>query len=127
VFTLQRYDRGDLGFEGGLRLDTRTLETADDERDFTNLSASAGVFARPSEGVFLGLSLSRNERAPTEAELFSFGEHAATRAFEIGDAELDSEVAYSLERGALRRGGSRRRAPVPAATMASSTCAPRGG
>jgi iron complex outermembrane receptor protein len=100
VFTLQRYDRGDLGFEGGLRLDTRTLETADDERDFTNLSASAGVFARPSEGVFLGLSLSRNERAPTEAELFSFGEHAATRAFEIGDAELDSEVSYSLEAAA---------------------------
>jgi iron complex outermembrane receptor protein len=100
VFTVQRWDRGDLGFEGGLRLDRRTLESEAGERDFTNLSASAGVFARPQEGVFLGLNLSRNERAPTEAELFAFGEHAATRAFEIGDADLDSEVAYSAEAAA---------------------------
>jgi iron complex outermembrane receptor protein len=97
IFTLQRVDRGGYGFEGGLRLDRRTLETDFDAREFTNLSASAGVFARPSEGVFLGVSLSRNERAPVEAELFAFGEHAATRAFEIGDAGLDSEVAYSVE------------------------------
>jgi iron complex outermembrane receptor protein len=97
IFTLQRVDRDRYGFEGGLRLDRRTLETDFDQRDFTNLSASAGVFARPQEGVFLGLSLSRNERAPVEAELFAFGEHAATRAFEIGDADLDSEVAYSVE------------------------------
>ena len=105
VFTLQRVDRDRYGFEGGLRLDRRSLQTDFEERDFTNLSASAGVFARPSEGVFLGLSLSRNERAPVEAELFAFGEHAATRAFEIGDADLDSEVAYSLEAtGHLERG-----------------------
>lgn len=105
VFTVQRWDRGALGFEGGLRLDTRTLETATDERDFTNVSASVGMFTRPREGMFLGVSLSRNERAPTEAELFAFGEHAATRAFEIGDAELDAEVAYSLEAAAHFQSG----------------------
>jgi iron complex outermembrane receptor protein len=48
----------------------------------------------------VGLSVSRNERAPTEAELFAFGEHAATRSFEIGDARLDSEVSYSIEAAA---------------------------
>jgi iron complex outermembrane receptor protein len=52
------------------------------------------------EGAFVGLTLSRNERAPTEAELFALGEHAATQAFEIGDADLDSEVAYSVEAAA---------------------------
>lgn len=97
VFTLQRLDRGSHGFEGGLRLDRRELQSTVGERDFTNVSASGGIFARPAEGAFLGFSLSRNERAPTEAELFAFGEHVATRAFEIGDVDLDSEVAYSFE------------------------------
>jgi len=100
VFTVQRWDSGKLGFEGGLRLDRRTLETDTVKREFTNVSASAGVFTRPNDDSFLGLSLSRNERAPTEAELFAFGEHAATRAFEIGDSELESEVAYSVEAAA---------------------------
>ena len=100
IFTVQRWDRDAWGFEGGLRLDRRELESEVGARDFTNWSASGGVFARPAPGLFMGLSLSRNERAPTEAELFAFGEHAATRAFEIGDIGLDSEVAWSLE-GAL--------------------------
>ena len=97
IFTLQRVDREPVGFEGGLRIDQRRLESQAGTREFTNVSASAGIFTRPREGSFLGLSLSRNQRAPTEAELFAFGEHAATRAFEIGDADLESEIAYSLE------------------------------
>jgi iron complex outermembrane receptor protein len=100
LFTLQRVDRGSYGFEGGVRVDRRTLESDVGDREFTNISASAGVFARPSKGGFVGLSVSRNERAPTEAELFAFGEHAATRSFEIGDARLDSEVSYSIEAAA---------------------------
>ena len=97
VFTVQRWDHDAWGFEGGLRLDRRELSTDAGSRDFTNWSASGGLFARPAEGLFVGLSVSRNERAPTEAELFAFGEHAATRAFEVGDAGLDSEVAWSAD------------------------------
>jgi len=97
IFTLQRLERDPIGFEGGLRLDRRRLESVVGDREFTNLSASVGAFTRPSEGTFLGVSLSRNQRAPTEAELFALGEHAATRAFEIGDADLDAETAYSVE------------------------------
>lgn len=97
AFTVQRVDRDSWGFEGGLRLDRRDLDSLVGQRDFTNFSASAGLFTRPSEGVFLGVSLARNARAPTEAELFAGGPHVATRGFEIGDADLDSEVAYSIE------------------------------
>ncbi len=97
LYTVQRFDRGGLGFEGGLRLDRRSLESAAAERDFTNLSASAGVFVRPSGPLFLGLSLARNERAPSEVELFAGGAHVATGAFEVGDIDLDSEVATSIE------------------------------
>ena len=97
LYTVQRFDRGGLGFEGGLRLDQRSLESVAAERDFTNVSASAGVFFRPSAPLFLGLSVARNERAPSEVELFAEGAHVATGAFEVGDIDLDSEVATSVE------------------------------
>ncbi|MDP2765564.1 MAG: TonB-dependent receptor [Brevundimonas sp.] len=97
LYTVQRFDRGGLGFEGGLRLDNRSLESLAGERDFTNVSASAGAFFRPSAPLFLGLSVARNERAPSEVELFAEGAHIATGAFEVGNIDLDSEVATSIE------------------------------
>jgi iron complex outermembrane receptor protein len=98
AFTLQRVDRGGYGFEGGVRIDRRSLDNVTfGERSFSNVSASAGTFVRPSDQIFAGVNLSRNARAPTEAELFAQGPHIATRAFEIGDQSLDSEVSYSLD------------------------------
>lgn len=97
LYTVQRFDRGGLGFEGGLRFDKRSLESAAGERDFSNVSASAGLFFRPAAPWFLGLSVARNARAPSEVELFAEGPHVATGAFEIGDIDLESEVATSIE------------------------------
>ena len=97
LYTVQRFDRGGLGFEGGLRLDKRSLDSVAGERDFSNVSASAGLFFRPAAPWFLGLSVARNARAPSEVELFSEGAHAATGTFEIGNIDLDSEVATSIE------------------------------
>ena len=97
IFTLQRLDRDKWGLEGGLRVDRRKLDSLRGERNFTNLSGSVGVFARPIEGLFLGLAVSRTSRAPTEEELFSRGAHPATAAFEVGDARLDKEVSYSAD------------------------------
>src|SRR5690606_9425092 len=97
IYTLQRLDRGPFGFEGGLRVDRRELESAFAARDFTNVSASAGVFFRPRRGLYLGLSAARNERAPTEVELFADGPHIATAAYEVGDARFETEVANSIE------------------------------
>ena len=103
VYTVQRYDLGRYGFEGGLRYDRRTLtatpigETAEVEREFDNWSASAAAFVRPQAGLFLGLSLSRTERAPSEVELFADGVHIATAAYETGDVNLDTEKVTTLE------------------------------
>lgn len=103
VYTVQRYDRDHYGFEGGLRYDRRTLsatplgETVGVERKFDNWSASAAAFLRPQAGVFLGLSLSRTERAPSEVELFANGVHIATAAYETGDINLDNEKVTTLE------------------------------
>jgi len=97
VYTVQRFDRGGFGVEGGLRFDNRTLDSVAADRDFDNISASAGVFARPAPGLFVGVSVARNERAPSEVELFAQGAHVATGAFEQGDIDLTSEVATSIE------------------------------
>jgi iron complex outermembrane recepter protein len=103
IYTIQRLDRGPVGFEGGLRLDRRTLTatplgaTTERERAFDSVSASAAVFMRPAPGLFLALSLAHNERAPSEVELFADGVHIATAAYETGDLTLDTETVNTLE------------------------------
>ena len=102
AYTLQRLDMGDQGLgewglEGGLRVDRRELDSVVGQRQFSNVSGSVGAFWKPAESLFLGLSIARNGRAPTEAELFAEGPHIATRAFEVGDAGLTSERVTSIE------------------------------
>jgi iron complex outermembrane receptor protein len=97
IFTLQRFDRDRWGVEGGLRLETRDLDSTVGDRDFTAISGSLGGFIRPADGWFFALSGSRTERAPSQEELFADGPHPATRAYERGDPELESEVSYSLD------------------------------
>jgi iron complex outermembrane receptor protein len=97
AFTQQRVEKAGWGYEGGLRIDYRNLDSLKGEADFTNLSGSVGIFTRPSDAVFFGVALSRNSRAPTEAELYAEGPHVATRGFEIGDPNLEEETAWSVE------------------------------
>ncbi|MES2860341.1 MAG: TonB-dependent receptor [Pseudomonadota bacterium] len=103
VYTVQRLDLGGYGFEGGVRYDRRELSatpiggTTEVDRSFDNWSASGSVFLKPSDGLFLGLSLSRSERGPSEVELFADGVHVATAAYELGDPTLDTEKVLTLE------------------------------
>ena len=113
LYTVQRLDLGAYGFEGGVRYDRRELSatpiggTSEINRQFDNWSASGSVFVKPAQGLFLGLSLSSSERAPSEVELFSDGVHVATAAYELGDPTLNSEKVLTVEgtvhlsRGAL--------------------------
>jgi iron complex outermembrane receptor protein len=106
AFTQQRIERDGYGYEGGLRIDTRELDSLKGKANFTNLSGSVGAFWRPTAESFVGVALTRTSRAPTESELFAEGPHAATRGFEIGDADLKEESATSLE-ATLHYGGER--------------------
>lgn len=103
IYTVQRLDRDGWGLEGGLRYDRRTLAATPlsggdhIEREFGNWSGSAAIFVRPTSQLFLGVSLARNERAPSEVELFADGLHIATAAYETGDPTLDTEKVTTLE------------------------------
>lgn len=81
-----RYDRTSYSPEGGLR-----------PRTFDNVSFSVGSLFRPSEQSTLAVSLARAARNPALEELYFFGEHAGNIAFEIGNDDLESEVAYGLD------------------------------
>ncbi|WP_109261025.1 TonB-dependent receptor [Hyphobacterium indicum] len=97
VFIVERYDAGDWGLEGGLRVETRDVDTAAVSRSFNTASGSAAVFFRPQPDVFLAVTGALSERAPTDVELFANGAHLATQAFEIGDANLSPELATSID------------------------------
>ncbi|MGH0031886.1 MAG: TonB-dependent receptor [Myxococcota bacterium] len=64
---------------------------------FTPLSGSLAVLYHPDEVFTVGLTGSASQRAPSSAELFARGPHEATATFEIGDATLNEETAYTGE------------------------------
>jgi iron complex outermembrane recepter protein len=106
LFIFETWDNDRWGVEGGLRVDQVTLDNAIvGERDFTPVNVSFGAHVHASEALFLGLAVSRTERAPTDVELFADGPHAATRQFEIGDPELSTETGVTVEASARWEAG----------------------
>jgi iron complex outermembrane receptor protein len=100
VFLYEEAPPDPLGLQFGLRYEEQRTETVDPDlpdRDFTTWSAAGGIAYKPSPFWQLSLNLNRSERAPTAEELYSRGPHAATRANEIGDPSLSSEVGTGGE------------------------------
>lgn len=71
------------------------------DESFTPISLSAGVVWDYQPGYNLGFALSRAERAPSSAELLSFGPHIGTRTYEIGalfvPEEHDGETEFEFD------------------------------
>ena len=85
---------------GGIRMESfkRSLETNGSKiKDDTTLSASIGFTHELNEGWNFSSNLNYTERLPDTAELYSYGEHHATHAFEVGDPNLDRESAVGIE------------------------------
>lgn len=76
------------------------------ERDFTPVSGSLGVLYKLPQGMVLSLTGQYAERAPEAQELYSKGIHEATGTFEIGNPDLEIEVAKSVEIGLRRAKGA---------------------
>lgn len=92
------FDRHSI--ELGLRGDQIEVTPDDDaRRRFDTFSASLATRFELGDATHLQVGVDRSERAPTAEELFSDGPHLATGSFEIGDADLDSEVASRAELG----------------------------
>ncbi len=67
--------------------------------DFTSLSLSAGANWEYQEGHSIAVTLSRSERAPSQQELFSAGQHLATQSYEVGlvfDMDEEGHIEENL-------------------------------
>jgi iron complex outermembrane receptor protein len=101
LFIIERGEFGRWTIEGGARLERRELDnTTLRDRSFDTGSVSFGAGFRPNDQWHFSANVARTERAPTEPELYSDGAHLATASFEIGNPNLDKEVALSAEIGA---------------------------
>jgi len=72
--------------------DHHQKSTSFDQQNFTPFSASTGLVWNYQSGYNIGMSMALSQRAPSSAELFSFGPHIGTNTFEIGALyELEQE------------------------------------
>lgn len=93
--------------EAGARVESVEVDPSEgSSRDFTAYAASLGVVVPFAQRWSLGLLADYSARAPIAEELYSFGPHLATRAFEVGNATLDEEKALNLSAN-LRYAGDR--------------------
>lgn len=81
-----RFDHASYSPAGGLR-----------PRDFNNVSFSLGSLVRPTDRSTIAVSFARAARNPALEELYFNGAHTGNFAYEIGNADLESEVAYGLD------------------------------
>lgn len=109
-YAFTQYHKGKLSLSGGLRFDTRRVdgkEMSDGSdikftafnKNFSNISGSAGVTYEASKDFTLKLNLARGFRAPTLAELASNGAHEGTIRYEIGNLQLRSETSLQIDAG----------------------------
>jgi iron complex outermembrane receptor protein len=105
VYIFETYDAGQWGLEGGLRHDDVDIDNiAAGKKSFAAWNASAGAHVHLSDRIFLGFSVARTERAPTDVELFANGPHPATQQFEVGTNTLGTETGVNYELSARWEG-----------------------
>lgn len=108
VFSLFEYSSGPLLVDFGARYEnvSNSTDAFIEEEDgipfavdnsFDVFSFSGGLGYQLSNGIFVGVNGFRTERAPSLEEQFSFGPHLATQTFEVGDPNLEEEVARGVE------------------------------
>jgi iron complex outermembrane receptor protein len=73
--------------------------------EFTPKSISLGLIQNLPWDLVASITAQRVERAPKPAELFSRGPHDATATFDVGNPNLNIEVANSVELGLRRAAG----------------------
>lgn len=84
-----------MGADGEIEQD---LQFAFDDYTFNSTSVSAGFNWEYTPGYGLAVTLSRSERAPSQQELFTAGQHLATGTYEVGLAfDMDENGVISSE------------------------------
>lgn len=102
IYLMEKYSKGPLEIEAGLRFDLRAIQTArfaqsklqETDLKYQNFSAFIGGIYQISPSVTLSSNLGSAWRPPNVNELFSQGLHHGAAAVEIGDENLVSEKSF---------------------------------
>ncbi|WP_181163641.1 TonB-dependent receptor [Pontibacter mangrovi] len=113
VFSMEKWEKGRLHLEGGLRYDYKHLQVKKFEQaedgsesnrtlikptyDFNNVSGILAAMYDVGYHLTFGLSATSAWRAPGANELFSKGVHHSSATYEEGNPGLTSEQAYNFE------------------------------
>ncbi len=88
-------------FQFGGRVDRTNYDIeVGESREFTEVSASAGLLLQPAaanDRVTVAFSVARAARNPALEELYFFGNHLGNFAFEIGNPELEAEHGIGFD------------------------------
>jgi iron complex outermembrane receptor protein len=95
VFALEELARGTQRWQAGLRYERQEIEGEAERaprRMYDALSSSIGYVWTPRGAYSVAISVARAVKFPSAEELYTEGPHLSTHSFEIGDADLDTEV-----------------------------------
>ena len=111
-FIFEEIGLGAVRLQFGGRYDRQTSETETNpdfgpglRREFDAFSSSGGIAYDFNEQYTVALSLAYTQRPPTYTELFAAGPHLATKAFEIGDPNLDLEESIGIDLSLRKKTG----------------------
>ncbi|MGX5174235.1 TonB-dependent receptor [Aliikangiella sp. IMCC44653] len=98
LYILEEKQFGALKWELGLRFESQKVAAvATPNYSESGLSYSAGVVYSLMEHNKIALNYSHANRFASAEELYSDGEHFATRSYEIGDANIAKEVSNNFD------------------------------
>jgi iron complex outermembrane receptor protein len=108
VYTRKTIDK--MTLSGGVRFDNRAIDSKQlidggnikfqsFNKNFSNVSASAGLSYEAGKTVTLKLNIARGFRAPSIPELASNGAHEGTNRYEYGEQNLKSETSWQIDGG----------------------------
>jgi len=97
VYEELAYDK--VRYLAGARFESAKVDQAATgiDKSFDLVSASLGTIVKLNEPLSLSANLTHSAKAPSAEELFANGPHAATFAFEQGDATLGKETSLGLD------------------------------
>ena len=120
-FGFVQHQKNQWFFSGGLRYDLRHLSSdalyldingqptspassAENkfdafQRDFSNITGSAGVSYQVNERTVARFNVSRGFRMPNLSELASNGKHEGTFRYEVGNSNLKPETSFQADAG----------------------------
>ena len=109
IMTTTHYHIGDVGFQGGIRFDTRTITTEEVgsigeqkyieaiDKNFSSFNAALGAKFSVFKQILTRINIASGFRAPNLAELASNGIHEGTNRYEIGNSNLTSEQNFQAD------------------------------